>query len=1265
MLKKVLIVIVGLLLLLVLAALVGPRFVNWNGYKDRVAAAVFQATGRALAIDGNITLALLPSPTLSVEGVRLANLPGGSSPDMARLKSLDVEVALIPLMSGRIQVTHISLLEPVILLERLPDGRANWQLQPQPQAGAESTTGAVPGGQSGAPASAHAFDISVDNLTIENGTLVYRAGSTEQRLESINATISARSIYGPYAAQGQAMFGNLPADFQLSTAVLETGTIPIQLSLSLAGNAAVLQFDGSAEQAAGSLQGRLSAKIADPILAAKAAGVTNLPPALAQPFSISAAVTGSGSEVDLSDLTLSLGDTSASGKIAIKPGQPLSVEAALTFGRVDLDKLMPPPAPQAGAAPASGGGTAALPAITGFALPGQVVASFDLSAEAVAYRKGVIDKPHISGRLADGQLQIKEAGAMLPGGSDVSLAGSLAAKDGQPFFTGAIKASSDNLRDLMAWLGVPPPPVAAGRLASFKLASRVTASPSQVELSDIDLKLDASHVQGGVAVALPVAGRTKPGFGVGLTVDQLDLDAYMPPSKAAGAGAATAAVASAAPAKAASPLAALAGLDANFDLRAGTILLNGQAMKGLHLQGSLLDGKLTLADASAKDIGGGQGSVAGSIVDLAGDPHYDLKLALAAEDGARVFQLAGLGHPAPGKYGALKLTGALKGGSDDVSYDVAFTVTGLGIDGAAKGRAQNLKSGLPRVDSTLNLSAKNAGPLAELAGLPADAASKIGAFTLTGQAASGTDSVDYDLTLALPDLDGKGAFKGRLTGLGGPPANAQVASDLMLAVTRPTPLLMLAGVASQTAGKLGALGLSGRLDGGLGQMKLDLTLALLNAKVSVTGTIAAASRPIAFDVALSVSAANSGALMTALGHGGNRQTGPLSLAAKLKGDTTKFALRDFAFKSAGSDLEGNANLDLTSGRPLFAANFGSNTLDAAAFGGAAGGGQGKAGGQSANGGAANERWSRKPLDLSALDKADGTLEYKALHLIAGSIRIDDLSTRLSLASGILGIERLEGKIYDGNFSVDGGRLVARGLPNASGHLVAQNLEISEIAGTGTVKGPVSVTSDLAASGASEAEMISSLQGRGHLSGRIVILTKLEQAAGGALLGALGSQLQAVNGVTSNVTGAVALFAGRQSDLTGDFVIDHGDVTTDNTTLSNPQGRAVSHGDVNLPLWKLAMQTDIYRQGQAGKLMTASFIGPIDKPNIGVSGLSFKPTGGLQNLLPGLLPGVKLPQTQTPQSQAPAAPSASNPPPTTNKVDPFNSLLNNLLQGGGQ
>jgi len=66
MLKKILIGLGVLVLLLVIAVAVGPRFVDWNAYKPRVIEAVQKATGRQLSIDGNISLSLLPSPTLSV-----------------------------------------------------------------------------------------------------------------------------------------------------------------------------------------------------------------------------------------------------------------------------------------------------------------------------------------------------------------------------------------------------------------------------------------------------------------------------------------------------------------------------------------------------------------------------------------------------------------------------------------------------------------------------------------------------------------------------------------------------------------------------------------------------------------------------------------------------------------------------------------------------------------------------------------------------------------------------------------------------------------------------------------------------------------------------------------------------------------------------------------------------------------------------------------------------------------------------------------------
>ncbi|HEY5598833.1 MAG TPA: AsmA family protein, partial [Kiloniellales bacterium] len=80
--KKIGIGLLVVLVLLVAAVLIAPSFVDWNAYKDRIAAEVHAATGRELAIDGNISLALLPAPALSVEIVRLANAAGGSEPTM-------------------------------------------------------------------------------------------------------------------------------------------------------------------------------------------------------------------------------------------------------------------------------------------------------------------------------------------------------------------------------------------------------------------------------------------------------------------------------------------------------------------------------------------------------------------------------------------------------------------------------------------------------------------------------------------------------------------------------------------------------------------------------------------------------------------------------------------------------------------------------------------------------------------------------------------------------------------------------------------------------------------------------------------------------------------------------------------------------------------------------------------------------------------------------------------------------------------------------
>ncbi len=107
--RKLLIGLVGLVVLVVGAALVVPSVIDWNSYKGEITARALEATGRKLTIAGDLDLTVLPAPRLSVRDARFANIKGGSAPDMVRLKSLDVRVRFWPLLRGKIEVDSITL----------------------------------------------------------------------------------------------------------------------------------------------------------------------------------------------------------------------------------------------------------------------------------------------------------------------------------------------------------------------------------------------------------------------------------------------------------------------------------------------------------------------------------------------------------------------------------------------------------------------------------------------------------------------------------------------------------------------------------------------------------------------------------------------------------------------------------------------------------------------------------------------------------------------------------------------------------------------------------------------------------------------------------------------------------------------------------------------------------------------------------------------------------------------------------------------------
>ena len=98
--------VLGAFLLLVLLPLAGAGVFlatfDPAAQKPRIEAAVEAATGRTLTLAGPIGIKLALVPTVTLEDVALANMPGGSRPEMARIRRVEVELALLPLLSRQV-----------------------------------------------------------------------------------------------------------------------------------------------------------------------------------------------------------------------------------------------------------------------------------------------------------------------------------------------------------------------------------------------------------------------------------------------------------------------------------------------------------------------------------------------------------------------------------------------------------------------------------------------------------------------------------------------------------------------------------------------------------------------------------------------------------------------------------------------------------------------------------------------------------------------------------------------------------------------------------------------------------------------------------------------------------------------------------------------------------------------------------------------------------------------------------------------------------
>lgn len=798
--KKILIGIGVLFGLAIGAVLVGPSFVDWNSYKGQITEQAVQITGRAVQIDGDVSLQIVPAPELAASGVRVANAEQGSDADMVTVELLRVRVAFWPLLKGQLQVESVSLIEPKVLLEVYADGSNNWTLGgASAQSGGEAATSADPRTsqrqrEENAPASSADTDdkLRIDSLSLRGATIHYRDASRgiEETLENLDADLVAESLKGPFSLKGQGEYGGHKTDFEIASGRwVDAGATQLSASLSLPEQGAKAQFTGTVSRHIEgiSLRGktRLSGQNFASLLAAGGIS-TDRPAAFDKPFRLETEISADAERVAATKIVMALADVEVAGDIELEHQAPRKARVTLNAARLDLDSLLTV-SPASGEGGANNVGTDADRSTAGgkpvngapgpqsspFTIPEDLEASVQIVVDAAIYRQQVLRQILFSADVTDGRLVIGEAVALLPGGSDVALSGILSTPAGVPNFDGRLDAAADNLRGVLQWVGVDVGAVPADRLRKTTFSSRVTATPDLVTLSDMDVLVDVTRINGGVSVAV----RERPGFGIGLAVDRLDLDAYLPQNDEVPGGSETRQPADSEQAQQGSTagsansdragaelpdLAFLDAFDANLDFRVNSLSYRGASLRNLHLDGTLQAASLVLRSLNIADFSGAGIQAAGTISGLTDKPTVDGRVTLKVDDPSRLDAVLGKAARDLEKLGAFTFETTLAGRLENLAVDSRFNAQGAQV--SASGQLRSIISN-PSFDLSIDAQHPDFNGLLRVLAPDAGIGAGPGGFALNGQLTGSSEVANLsNLKLRAGALKAEGEFGADLTG---------------------------------------------------------------------------------------------------------------------------------------------------------------------------------------------------------------------------------------------------------------------------------------------------------------------------------------------------------------------------------------------------------------------------------------------------------------------------------------------------------------------
>jgi uncharacterized protein involved in outer membrane biogenesis len=481
------------LILALVAALVGPHFVDWSRYRTEFETQASRMTGLTVLVNGSVEARLLPTPTLTFGRIEIARR--GDSRAL-RARSVSLEFSLSAMMRAEWRASEVRIEGAELAAGLDATGRLDW---PAPAFGNELDS------------------LSIDRLEIADSRVVFSdtASSSQVVLEKLDFRGELRSRMGPIKGEGTFELAGNRYPFRIAANRAGDAGMRVRLNLDPVDRPLSVDVDTlvAVERGVPSFEGTLQLNRA----------VGRAADGIVQPWRLSSRVRGDSIAAVLEQIEFQYGPDERAIKLRgdanVAFGREPQLVMNLASTQIDLDRLIGLPEDQR-KRPLLAFKTFA--DYFGGAQRPPMPVRLGLSIENVTLAGSVLQR--VSGEVvADADswnLDVLDFRA--PGATQVGLSGRLNIAPKGVAFDGRAKVEARDPRALAAWLTdrVDLPTITAGAL---RAEGDVKLGGDQLAIDGLTAEIDRMTMEGRVAYTWG-RGEQPPRIDADLTAPDIDFD---------------------------------------------------------------------------------------------------------------------------------------------------------------------------------------------------------------------------------------------------------------------------------------------------------------------------------------------------------------------------------------------------------------------------------------------------------------------------------------------------------------------------------------------------------------------------------------------------------------------------------------------------------------------------------------------------------------------------------------------------------------------